>query len=859
MNLFNLLRHISLKYVRLQKIRLILSFFGICLGVATLVSMDIVVRSVCHSYETFINQVAGRTALEISAGETGFPEQFLERIQKVPGIACAAPVIETQARLGTKSARSLTILGVDPHLDNQIREYRISGQSPDIQNPLMLLTGPNTILITHSLAKREGIEKDQNLRLETLQGMKTFKVGGLLDPEGPAKVPGGDIAVMDLHTAQMAFGKKDRLDRIDLYLLPGQTSGAIRARLMQILPEGYQVAPPSSRIMQIADSLKVFLLNYYSMGFFALVVGLYLIFNSAYISVVRRRQEIGILRAAGVTRSQIVRLLLSETLILSFMASLLGLVLGIFFARFALDLAPLENMSGVHFVKTSVETLSIGRWDMVVDGGIGIIASLLAAAFPAFVASRIAPVSAIRLPSYSREGSRSGNKMLLGAVLFFLLSFLVALLNYWVAFNPFLFSLPVILFLFGLSLSLSSYLKRFVMIFHRLLAGPLGAVGRLAGLNLQKNISGNAVVVGAIAVSIAVFIFGANIISNLRNSALTYADSCYQADMYVTTGGISAAKISPMPGKMATEIKEIPGVLSVVPGRSIRLLFQGLQADLVSSDITQRLTSMPPNWLTRRQREDLIRLLPDQNNVMITDVLAARYHLERGQSLILPTPQGPVSFGIAAVGPILGRSGGDVILMDSRTYQRHWNDTLADSFAIKLHSTNDFSSVRRAIEERFGKERKIFVSSADDLKEEMNRSLSRSFVVFKIITIVTLIIACFGIVITLLASILERRREIGILRATGVTRMQITGMVIIESTLIGLAGGLLGSIVGLLISWRYWESLVHPLYGGSLTYHIQYTSLVWAFVLSIGLSILAGLYPARQAANAGIAEALTYE
>jgi putative ABC transport system permease protein len=836
-----------------------MSFVGICLGVTALVAMDIVTRSVYHSFEDSINQVAGRTALEISAGESGFAEQFLDRVQKAPGIASAAPVIEGQARLSTKSTRTLTILGVDVHQDQQIRNYRLSGQSTDTQNPLMLLSEPNTILITQALAEREGIKKDQNLRLETIYGMKTFKVGGLLNPEGPAKVAGGDMAVMDLHTAQMVFGKEGRVDRIDLTLLPGQTSDAIRNRLRQILPEGYQVEPPASRIRQFVDLLKIFRINYYSMGFFALVVGLYLIFNSAYISVVARRKEIGILRVLGTTRGQIIRLFLSETLILSFLAAILGLILGIVFAKLTLALVQIEDMIGVHFMKTTLDGLLIDRWDMAKDVGIGILSSLLAATVPAVTASRITPVSAIRLLPYSQEGSGLRNKMMLRAIVFFVLSFLTGVLNYVVAFNTFFFLLPVIFFLGGMSLSLPFYLKRFVMIFRRILSGPLGAAGRQAGLNLQRNIFRNAVVVGAIAVSIAIFVFGANIVINLRNSALAYSESYFQADMYVTTGEILAAKITPMPGKMAKEIEQMPGVLSVVPRRNIRLIFQGLNAELASTDITRRLTCMPSTWLTQRQSENLLLLLPDQNNIMINDVLAARYHLQRGDSLTLPTPDGKVRFGIAAVGPLLGRSGGEVIMMDSRTYQRYWQDTQADYFAIILHSKNDFSSARQAIIERFGKERRLFVSSSGDLKEEMKKNLSHGFWVFNAIIIMTLIIACLGLVITLLAAILERKREIGILRAIGMTRRQITGIVIIESTLIGAAGGVLGAVVGLLISWRYWESLVHPLYGGILTYHIQYASLIWALVLSIGLSSLAAFYPARQAAKTNIVEALTYE
>ncbi len=223
MNFINLLRHVSLKHLRFQKAQLTMAILGICLGVASIISIDIVSRSVIGSFEVSLNHLTGRTALQISSsGEAGFPEQMLERVQKVPGIAYAVPVIEAQARLAKGSNRSIMILGVDILQDKQIRDYSIKDEGVHIPDPLMFLAKADSILITQTLAQEEGLKIDQDLEVETVQGEKKLKVRGLLEPQGPAKVAGGDLAIMDLYAAQIAFGKPDRIDRIDVSLHPGE-------------------------------------------------------------------------------------------------------------------------------------------------------------------------------------------------------------------------------------------------------------------------------------------------------------------------------------------------------------------------------------------------------------------------------------------------------------------------------------------------------------------------------------------------------------------------------------------------------------------------------------------------------------
>ena len=242
----------------------------------------------------------------------------------------------------------------------------------------------------------------------------------------------------------------------------------------------------------------------------------------------------------------------------------------------------------------------------------------------------------------------------------------------------------------------------------------------------------------------------------------------------------------------------------------------------------------------------------------MNESFAARYRLKPGDTFELPTPNGPMRFGVTAV-IVSYASDSGVIIMDGHTYGRIWQDRLADMFSIYVKPGENIAAVREAIQKRFSTERKLFVLPSLEFRQEIKKMVDRSFVMNDAVNILTLVIAGFGIIVTLLASVMERTRELGLLRAIGMKRSQVSGLVITESLLLGAAGGLLGSATGVLIGWINLEGFFRIDFGASITYHIHYASIAWALLLSAGLSILAGFYPAKRAAKTNIVEALSYE
>ena len=265
-----------------------------------------------------------------------------------------------------------------------------------------------------------------------------------------------------------------------------------------------------------------------------------------------------------------------------------------------------------------------------------------------------------------------------------------------------------------------------------------------------------------------------------------------------------------------------------------------------------------PGMIVQGSREDMIRLMPGKDYIAVNEGFAARHGVKPGDSIMLPTPNGPRRFGVAAV-VVAYDSDAGTIWMDINTFQRIWQDKLVDMVEAKVKPGADIAQVKEAVLKRYGKERRLFVMPAQEFREEIKKILDRMFLVSNAVNIISLIIAGFGIIVTLLASVLERTREIGVLRSIGMKKRQVAGVVIIESILLGAAGGLLGAVTGILVGWLNVEGFFRADFGGSYAYHVPVFSLVFAVAVAVSLATLAGLYPAWRAARTNIVEALAYE
>jgi putative ABC transport system permease protein len=345
-----LLRLITWPYVRKHLLRSVLTTAGIVLGVALLVGMQTANQSVLRAFNDTVDRVAGRTQLQVSAGDAGFSEEVLERVQAIAEVQAAAPIIEAEADPGIAGQGKLLILAVDMTGDSRLRDYDFdsSGEAV-IDDPLTFLAQPDSLILTREFVDRNHIAAGGKIAFDTMQGRKQFTVRGVLKAGGMAKAFGGNLGIMDIYAAQVLFGRGRHFDRIDIGLREGVTLEQGQAALVRALGTGFTIEPPSGRGRQFESLLGVYTLAVSISSMFALFIGMFIIYNSFAIAVTQRRPEIGILRALGATRGQIRTLFLAESAIAGLIGSAVGVALGLVFARnlTSITAGMMESMFGV--------------------------------------------------------------------------------------------------------------------------------------------------------------------------------------------------------------------------------------------------------------------------------------------------------------------------------------------------------------------------------------------------------------------------------------------------------------------------------------------------------------------------------
>src|SRR6185369_1290221 len=322
-----LLRLISWPYFRRHILRTLLTVAGIVLGVAVFVGMHTANQSVLFAFSTTVDRIAGKTELQVTAGEAGFHEEVLEQVQNASTVRVAVPVIEAVVDTNLKGQGNLLVLGVDMTGDRTLRDYDLdSGDDAVIDDPLVFLAQPDSIILSKEFADRNQIAVGGRVALGTVEGEKQFTVRGVMKSSGLTSAFGGNLAIMDIYAAQHMFGRGRSFDRIDLAVKEGHTLKDAQQELTGMLGPGFQVDPPSGRGQQFEAMLAAYSMMVGISSLFALFIGMFIIYNSFAIAVTQRRSEIGILRALGATRGQIRWLFLGESAVTGLIGSLGGLV-----------------------------------------------------------------------------------------------------------------------------------------------------------------------------------------------------------------------------------------------------------------------------------------------------------------------------------------------------------------------------------------------------------------------------------------------------------------------------------------------------------------------------------------------------
>lgn len=888
--MIDLIRTISLRRLAEHKLRSAMTLAGVALGVAVLVAVAATNRSIMASFRDTLGSVSGKVHLEVKGGDTGLPEDLLTTVRKVPGVLSATVAIQRTLDVagsvddqGQNAGEAVAILAVnfteDPKVLAQV--YGLSrdqvGQrqtgklanaaaptADDFENPLEMLDQARQIIVSDRFAQRHAKKKGDSVLLMTQQGEQPFTIYAVTAATGPQKAFAGNLAIMDYLDAQEVFALDHRVDRIDVALqdpeAPGQLD-VMAKRIGAALGGKYAVEPPSARQARQQQMLRTFNIALTTGAGVALLVGMFLIYHTLSISVAQRRREIGILRATGATRAQVVRLFTQEGAVFGLLGSLLGVGLGSLLAQAMMQQAA-GSLSDI-YVRVHLNDVQVEPAILAVAVVTGTLSAMLAALFPAWQASRLSPVETIRTVAYDSHGAPN-----LRWTVREWTALACALLAPLAAQGPVFQGFPwfgfVTMFLVILSATLLA--KWCVVLLQRttvrLATALWGIEGRLAADNLARQASKSAVTVAALMVGLSMVVASSTLTHSFQRSIDAWVEQAVPADLFVTSNArLGGIKNQPMRPELGAEIAKIAGVVGVDKVRLRNVDYQNTQILLLAVDVRLRFAVKKAIWPVARwvgDRGALIARLQQGEGVIISETLSHRFGLHPGGQIALQTPQGVQALPILAT--IIDYSSDQgAVFIDRNLYMRHWQDELVDTFEPYTAPGTDLELVRTEIMRQFGHKYRLFVLTNAEFRDEIKRLIDQLFSVMRALQFVTVVIALLSVVNTLLTSILDRVREIGVLRAIGMLRGQLLRMILVESLLLGVVGAAMGSVVGAINGYVMLDVVSRQDTGWQVPVTLDPLSLTAFCLTLIAVAVLAGVYPARVAGRLQVVDALGYE
>ncbi|MEW6684181.1 MAG: FtsX-like permease family protein [Nitrospirota bacterium] len=847
-----LLRFTTLRHLSRAKLRSALTVAGLALGVALYVAIRLCNESVSASFRDTVTGVSGAATLEVIGGERGFDERALETVVTTPGVLAAAPVIIRQMAFDDHTA--LVVLGVDPFSEAPFRSHGPESTfAPDRVERWLL--DPKAVLITARFASSRGLESGDELIVLDRDRAVTLVVAGTMTDERLARAWGGAVALMDIAAAQWTFDRVGRLDRIDV-LTAGDQIDAVRQRLVRTLPPDLTVQRPEARLAHAEQVVRSFQVNLTALSGIALLVGLFLIYNTMTHALLRRRAEVGLLRALGVGRSRLFGVLTAEALAFGVAGGAVGVPLGWLLARTA-----------VGTVSSTVEALYGGAPaqqvvltpHLALEGlGLGCLVAVAAALVPIVEALRTVPREVLHPGWVERRGQvRSGRLAIIGGGLG-VLAVALSQVGPVSGIPWFGYGAALCLVLGGAFLTplAGTGLDRLVRPF----AIRTGVVeARLASGTLAAAPGRTAVAAGALMTALAMMISVVVMVGSFRDTVKRWIEATITADLYVSPASRPAVGSSAYfddPG-IVGRIASVPGVVVVDPYRQVPIEYRGRSILLSARDLTIVRERSGMQFM-RGDANELLTRLSRGEGIAVSEVLAKQLQIGPGEVLDLPTAEGRELFPVLAVFYDYATDGGRVV-MDRSVWQRHWRDQGITALAVYLDPDADPEQVRAGIEAAVAPAHRVSILSNRALKTEILDVFDQTFAITRALDLVAMTVAALGIASTVLAIVWERRREIGIVRALGASQAQVRRVVVWEAALIGLLGGALGVGIGLGVSLVLIKVVNVQSFGWTIIFSWRTPELIAAALLGLASAMLAGWLPARYAANLMYLEALADE
>jgi putative ABC transport system permease protein len=831
-----------------EPVRLALMVLAVALGVAVVLAIDLAGDAATGSFHSSMETLAGDNDLEIVA-TGGVPENVVGTLSTQPYAWRVSPRIEDFAVV-VETKETLPLIGIDliaessRYIGNQPErsfEARQDGGAADL---LEQLKDPTSIWVSSSLKKNVGD------KLELIINDRTFEctVRGVY-----ADTNGNESAVlMDIAAAQRALRRFGRVDRVLVKLPPDSDLQEWRKRISAILPVGVEVCPQGTGTDENRKMLRAFRWNLRLLSYIALVVGAFLIFNTISISVVRRRHEIGIVRALGATRANVLAAFLAEAAFLGMAGALVGLPLGRLMAGGAVKLMALTVQ--MLYVSSRPGPVELTSWSVMLAFLIGVGVAVISAIGPAREAMQVSPTDA--MARGQREYVARVHK-----IRDFWIAVILGAAGIAAAQMPAIDGKPLfgyaatVLLIAASAFAIPASVSFLSALTGGLVGSLLGVEGLLASRSLAGSLRRTSVLVGALSTAIAMMVSVGIMVGSFRQTVSTWMDSQLPADLYLRPAGEAAADRHPTISPELTErIAKIEGVATVDRLRAYEISYQGLPVTLASVDLRVLRAYRNSDFFSGRPTEQVLGELRGSNTVIVSEPFTYKHHVRTGDTITLALGEKRDQFRIVDVYYDYASERG-YILMDRDTMLRYLPDPSASNLAVFVAPGVNPEEVRKKLVEVTAGYH-ILIFSDRDLRTEAIRIFDRTFAITYALEAVAVFVAVMGVAGALLGLVIDRRRELGLLRFLGTSSGQIRKLILVEAGLLGLLANGVGCVLGYFLSLVLVFVINKQSFGWTIRFHWPIAVLLGALTVVYVATVLAGLYPARVAVSLNPLEAV---
>ncbi len=840
-----------------HKLRASLTAIAIVLGVAMVSGTYVLTDSINQAFSGIFTEIyrstdatiTGESAIDLQAGSTTTPPPFSEsllvRVRALPEVADAIGGVGGEAHLIGKNGKAISFGGA-PNLG-----FSVDPTKPRF-NTLTLVDGSwpaaGEVVVDISTARKKHLEAGRTIRVQAEGPAQRFRISGLVRFGGAASLGGATLAGFDLRTAQRLFDKEGQLDQIRVSARPGVTPEQLVQEIRPILPRATQVRTGDAQAREDSKDVNEFIsfLQSFLLAFagIALFVGSFVIANSLSITIAQRTREFATLRTLGASRRQVLASIVIEALVMGTVASATGLFLGLglatgLFSLFDAVGFTLPNNGLVFFTRTVVVSLVVG-----------VLVTLVASLRPALRATRVPPVAAVREGAVLPE-SRLARFRTLGSGLLTLAGFAALLYG---LFGEDLGTTQVLLWLgvgallvfFGVAL-LSARLVR-------PLAGVLGwpatriagAAGALAQDNARRNPQRTASTAAALMIGLALVTLVAVLASGITSTFRGAVEDLWAADYAI----VAQNNFSPIPtsvGDAAAKAKGVTAVANVRVGDA--LVFEKVVTATAVNPGAAEMIRM--KWKDGSQ--DVLRTL-GRTGAFVDESYAKSHDLHVGSLIVLTTPRGQtLPFDVVGVfDPPAGGSPFGRVTISTEAWDRIYDEPRNLFSAVKMRG-GETEANAAALEKQLARFPNAKVQTKEQYIDGQISGLNSVLNILYVLLALSIVVSLFGIVNALVLTVFERTRELGMLRAIGMTRRQVRRMIRHESVITSLIGGALGIVLGIVLG----ALLVARV--DFIAFSPPILSIVVFAIAAVVVGIVAAVFPARRAARLNVLEALQYE